>query len=276
VSRGWISQDTLNDFSRRIAQAGRSQNGPGWQPSDTPAGTPLRGILLDDLTSDETAPLAVTELVLDGRTHSLSLFGNAEQGFFRLRVPTVINGQLQRVATAEISPLATARELQEKINDTVGAGWLNVTLGGTVTFEAPRDPGRPWPLPERLRQQTTRPAQWLLTYTDSAAQSLGVASRDANGFLPLVEPVVRDTVGARTLGGLSLLVARPARWERTGELVTVRAILPVGQPTPLRRGAVAVALAFPDPVGWGVIAVEPRPWPGLSGYGAPFDQEQLP
>jgi hypothetical protein len=54
-----------------------------------------------------------------------------------------------------------------------------------------------------------------------------------------------------------VIVTAQAHWQDTGLVETINDLVPVGIPTPMRAGAVAVGLWFPG-IGYGCIACECR------------------
>lgn len=58
------------------------------------------------------------------------------------------------------------------------------------------------------------------------------------------------------IGGRTVLQLEPTQYVGSGRLVTVHSPVPLGDPSPARRGAIAVCV--PLPRGWGVVSLEPR------------------
>lgn len=130
--------------------------------------------------------------------------------------------------TAPIPWNATATELQEALEhlETIGQGNVAVALGKTSAHN---------------------PGVWLVTFTGS----LGGID------VPLLDPT-------DNLTGIALVVAATTLWADTGRVEQVRAVIPVGVPTPMRAGAVVVAAPFLLS-GYGVIGCECRDFePGLA------------
>lgn len=129
--------------------------------------------------------------------------------------------KFQSQTTPVISWQATAEELQSTLEnlETIGKGNVSVALGQT---------------------STKKPGVWLVTFT---GKFIGVD-------VPLFEP-------ADSLTGASLVVAATTHWADSGRIESVRDVIPVGIPTPLRAGAVFIAIWFFG-VGYGLIAAECR------------------
>lgn len=123
--------------------------------------------------------------------------------------------------SAEIPWNATAPDLRKKLEalESIGKGNVLVSLGKSDEFN---------------------PGVWLVTFIGKF-NGLDVA---------LLEPT-------DNLVGAAIVVTTSTVWADSGRIENVRAIIPVGSPTPMRRGAVVCCAHFPGS-GYGVIACECR------------------
>lgn len=139
--------------------------------------------------------------------------------------PTGIGGtfrlKFKTSTTAEIPWNATAEEMRKALEalESIGKGNVDVAIGKTQKYN---------------------PGVWLVSFIGKF-----------NGLdVPTLEPT-------DSLIGASIVVTWSTTWADSGRIETVRAMIPVGTPTPMRRGAVVVCSHFPG-AGYGVHAVECR------------------
>jgi hypothetical protein len=185
----------------------------------------IRGILLEDLGSDSTADCATTILVKDSTVQEVEILGLATGGTFSLTFKSKTTTDLAyNVAPADMQAAL------EKL-ETIGVGNVVVSLGSGPYVNA--DTGL---------AVNAAPGEWIVTFTGSQ-------------FAGKTPDLL--TVNSSLTGGVSTSVVARSNWIDTGKVVTVRAVIPVGSPTPMRAGAVVVAISFPGQC-YGVIAVEPR------------------
>lgn len=129
--------------------------------------------------------------------------------------------KFQSLTSPPINWNATAAEMQKALEATesIGKGNVAVALGKSAKY---------------------RPGVWLVTFTGKF-----------NGVdVPLLEPT-------DNLVGSSIVVAETSVFYDTGRIEEVRGMIPVGIPTPMRAGAVALCNHYLN-VGYGVHALECR------------------
>ena len=100
---------------------------------------------------------------------------------------------------------------------------------------------------------TENPGLWLATFIGKFLQP-GVPA-----------PQVMTSTNSITGSGVNVLVEANTIWTDAGVIETLNDIIPVGEPTPMRAGAVAAAIWFPG-VGYGIIACECREFSVAPGY----------
>lgn len=203
---------------------------------------PIRGILLEDLVDGGTADMAVTELAETSEIQEVSLLGDpVTGGTFKLQFKGQTTSPIPWNATATV--MQTALEALE----TVGTGNVHVSLGeGSYSNDD---------LPD-ADPRNEFPGIWLVAFIGMFANSTAP--------IPLLVPQSSLT-GSSTS---QMIVASTTDWIDTGVVLTVRAVVPVGSPTPMRAGAVAIAIPFPV-AGYGVIACECREFTAQP-YGGPY------
>ncbi|MBI3866828.1 MAG: hypothetical protein HY290_33530 [Planctomycetia bacterium] len=215
----------LANSRRRGSLRGRHQRRDPTASSYMP---PLRGILLEDLPDGGTADCATTILLKDSTIQEVIILGGpVSAGTFKL--------SFKGKTTAPLAWNITAADLQTALEklETIGPNNAVVTLGqGEYTSADDPDAGA----------QSEFPGLWIVSF-------VGVFAGRTD--TPLM------TVENSLAGGLSMLVVATTSWGDTGKVATVRAVVPVGTPTPMRAGAVVIAIAFPG-IGYGVISCEPR------------------
>src|SRR5262249_47820997 len=232
--RGTMPTEPGELFSKHAADAIEqlvldSRRNPSPRETRTPPTSgqrpPIRGILLQDLVNEGQADLAVTEKVTNPQIQKISLLGEPTAG-------TITLG-FKGKTTPALPYQATAAQVQTALEglSTIGKGNVTVTLGviakGVSSENSPAE----------------FPGVWLVEFT-------GLFS----GPNP---PRIALLTATGNLTGLSAIVTAATVWKDTGLVETIQAIVPVGTPTPMRAGAVAVGIWFPG-IGYGCVACEGR------------------
>lgn len=227
----FVSRELAEDC-RDLANSWRRGSLRGRHPRRDPTASsympPLRGILLEDLGDDRTADCATTILLKDSTIQEVIILGGpVSAGTFKL----VFKGK----TTTSLAWNATAADVQAALEklETIGPNNVVVSLG-KGDYANSDDPD--------ADPRTEFPGLWVVSF-------VGVFAGRTD--TPLM------TAESSLAGGLSLLVVATTSWGDTGKVATVRAVVPVGTPTPMRAGAVVIAIAFPG-IGYGVISCEPR------------------
>lgn len=220
------------DFERRLKRPPVVDHprGPQMRP-------PFRGILLEDLVDEGKADCAVTTEDLTTFIQEVKIEGDVTGGTFTL----AFKGQ----TTDKLPFNATAAQMQAALENlsTVGKGNVLVRLGKMIFADSD---GNGDPV---TGQSTASPGLWLVEFVGTFAQ------------LPTAPPLMtvgNSLVYAQNPRGLqNLLVDQTTHFVDTGAIETVKALTPVGTPTPMRLGAVVTAIWFPG-IGYGVMTCEGR------------------
>lgn len=207
---------------------------PGEPPSRNPYRPPIRGILLQDLPSEGTAQCAVSSRKPDAFIQKFAIIGEiTNQTKFALAFGTAKTDFLPYSVSA-----ADLRTALEKLS-TIGKGNVSVAIGGTPAVAATG--GNP-------AVSAMNPGVWLITFIGKFLIQTGNAA-------PAPPPLM--TFDDTKLTGLGLLQITSTVWGDTGTIEPVNDAIPVGTPTPMRKGAVAWAQWMPG-AGFCVTACEGR------------------
>lgn len=201
---------------------------------------PLRGILLEDLADGGTADVAVTLFSPNTFQQKISIVGDVTGGKFALAFPPP-SGLPQ--TTDSIPFNATAAQMQSVLAalPAIGAGNVQVQLGKETITDVDGDG-------DKNNQETVSPAVWIVQFVGTFLQ----------GANPQPPPLLTQGSTALTFGTFGgLVTAATDNWIDSGVVEQVRAVVPVGSPTPMRQGAVVIGLWMPG-VGYGVISCEAR------------------
>jgi len=214
--------------------------GPPRQPRpyrDTGARPPLRGILLEDLVDAGQADCAVTIYFSTTEIQQVTLLGGpVSTGTFTLKFTDPATGDTQTTTALQWNSTAAAVQKALEALSFIGKNNVEVTLGKGNYANLNR---------QNTGDNSTRseyPGVWIVKFI----------GKFAGTNPPLLIP-------NSSVGGASpvVMVAETSHWGDTGRVETVRCVIPVGDPTPMKAGAVVGALFF-NGAGYGVVAVEPR------------------
>ena len=191
---------------------------------------PIRAILLEDLPSGGTADAAVTVRVSSPAIQKVSLLG-----YWALSMTFQL--QFKGKATKDIPWKSTAAALQTILEavETIGKGNVSVALGdipATADGSGEKFPG-----------------VWLVSFIGS------FLARDP-AKIPLLQTVTPHNDSTAVVEELE-------QYADTGSVEQVTANTPVGNPTPMRAGAVVTAIQFPGE-GYCVQTCEAR------NFGSPY------
>lgn len=228
-----LSKDLAEAVAEMVAEweKGRFYAPPQRVLRDLGQAPPRRVILLQDLPSEGQADAAVTVPFADSAIQKVTILGNASSGTFTLG----FQGQSTDALPWNASPAKVQAALAKL--SAIGANNVQVTLGNTSYTNSANG-----------QTNTRNPQEWIVSF-------IGSFARQAAANIPLL-------TFTSALGGTSpvMLITAKTVWGDSGQVITVNAVIPVGVPTPMRNGAVAVAIFFPG-LGYGVIACEPRQFP---------------
>jgi hypothetical protein len=205
----------------------RNPDRPPLAPPHRPRGrAPIRAILLQDLADGGKADAALTRLEETNEIQKISIVGDVVSGgTFKLK--------FKNQETSSLNFNCSAAEMQAALEalSTIGKGNVSVALGKQDYIND-----------VTLTKATEFPGVWLVQFQGALAADL---------TLPLL------TVTKSLQGGPAVIVAATEFYADSGVVETLRALVPVGTPTPMKAGAVAIGLWFPG-IGYGVIACECR------------------
>jgi hypothetical protein len=199
--------------------------------TNTPRG-PIRGILLEDLPDNGTADVAITVYEPNTFIQNVKIIGDVMGGTFKLH----FQGTSQ--PTVDIPFNATPDQMRAALEalPTVGKGNVAVQIGQQTTYQD-----------RQGNDFTASPAYWIIEFVGSftmpRAQAPPALSQYSSGLQ------------FSSFGGVVL--SDSGTWVDSGITEKVRAVIPVGSPTPMRQGAV-VWCEWHTQAGYCVVGLEPR------------------
>ena len=205
------SMRAYRNGSRNLLPSQRGKQPPASRP-------PIVAVLLEDLSSGETADAAVLALEETNETQMVTINGQITGGYFQLRFRPEESADDE--ITGEIDFDATPDDVQSALEDlpSINPGDVEVALGEKI-------------------------GRWFVTFTGQYANQDVTLMGATNGL----------TAG---VGG-AVVVRATTFLDDTGRTERVRSIIPVGHPTPLVAGAMVIAIWFPR-IGYGIISAECR------------------
>lgn len=226
------------DYERRLdAMLNSFEQNPPRKNESRPQGAgsrpPIRAILLEDLVSGGKADAAVTMLQESPEIQQVSITGtHVSGGTFKLT--------FKSQTTTPISFNASPDDVQAALEalSTIGKGNVKVTLGNQAYKNSDTPDEKP---------RTEFPGVWLVQFIGAFIDT------EDPPDIPLMTG--QSSLSSDIYG--TTVVDATTTWIDTGIVETLNALIPVGDPTPMRAGAVALAIWFPG-VGFAVTACECR------------------
>jgi hypothetical protein len=194
------TEKVVLDWEKRPGVPARDLTSPPQQ-----VGRPcIRAILLEDLVNEGHADCSILIRVDDPTIQKIYIAGDAVGGTFTLGFKGQVSDKIKWDATA-----AELQAILEKL-ETIGAGNVSVSIGD--------QPGEAGAI-------GTFPAVWLVEFVGKFAE--------AETAVPLL-------TGQSLVTGMAVLIIATTQYADSGTIETANAGVPVGHPTPMRAGAVAL------------------------------------